>query len=256
MQNTASGIQHTLHQRSDLLEQIDGSDFSPQEHEQSLRQLEIINRWTNGYGPTLEAIRYFFARQPSPARPLRILDVGCGYGDTLRAIAKWSARNRKPMELTGIDVQPLCGELAVRQSWRERLRCSSEDHPPIRYLTGNVFEHEPERPYDVIINALFMHHLSNESIVTMLNWMHEHARLGFFINDLHRHRLAYDGIKWLTRLLPCNRLIRHDAPLSVARAFRIGEWRGYLRAAGLRPDRCEVKWHWAFRIGVRYDHEL
>jgi hypothetical protein len=52
---------------------------------------------------------------------------------------------------------------------------------------------------DIIFSSLFCHHFNNDSLVKQLSWMKENATIGFFINDLHRHKLAYWLIKWLTK---------------------------------------------------------
>lgn len=224
-------------------ELMDGSDYTCDEYAQCLRQIELINKLTNGYAPTLRAIESFMSVRPDSSRPLRILDVGFGHGDTLRAIAKWAARRGVGVALTGIDIQPQSADLAYRVT------------PPsmqIKYLTGDVFEHQPETSYDIVLNALFMHHLDDETIVRMLRWMNENSQIGFFINDLHRHPFAYRFIGGFTKIFGFNRLIQHDAPLSVARGFTSAEWKEYADRAGLESRRLEVRWNWAFRHGVRY----
>ena len=225
-------------------ELMDGDAYSRDEYVQTLKQLRLINILTSGYRPTLQAIRHFAALLP-PGEPMRVLDVGFGYGDTLRAIAHHCRRRRIAIELDGIDLNGLSAESA---------REVTPPDAPIRYLTGDVFALRPAKPYHVIINALFMHHMSDEQTVGVLRWMAAHSTLGFFINDLHRHRVAEVFIRWFTRCSGFNRLIRNDAPLSVARAFRAGDWREYAGRAGLDLARLNVRWHWAFRYGVRYDH--
>jgi hypothetical protein len=90
--------------------------------------------------------------------------------------------------------------------------------------------------------------------VKVLRWMAENSTLGFFINDLHRHWLAYGFIHGFPRVFGFNRMICNDAPLSVARGFRADEWPELAHRASLDTSRLRVKWHWAFRYGVRYDH--
>jgi hypothetical protein len=70
-------------------------------------------------------------------------------------------------------------------------------------------------------------------------------RLGFFINDLHRHPLAYHSIRLLTRTFSKSYLVKNDAPLSVRRGFRRGEWQRLLHDAGITGYTCS--WRWAFR---------
>ena|SRR5665811_530786 len=63
------------------------------------------------------------------------------------------------------------------------------------------------------------------------------ARLGVVVNDLHRGRLGWLGAWLLGHLLTSNAYTRHDAPLSVQRAYRVDEMTGLLQAAGLTPVR-------------------
>lgn len=237
--------------RSSRSELIDGSDYSPEEYACCLRQLEWINGWTNAYGPTLDALVRFAFRDgdehEDETRVLRILDVGCGHGDMLRRIARWASGWGVNVDLTGIDIQPRAVELAVK---------STPDEMRVRYLVDDVFRHVPNRPYDVILNSLVAHHFDDDALVELLRWMSANATRGFFINDLHRHPLPYAFIGVFTRLLGFNRLIQHDAPLSVARGFLAREWRELGRRAGLDPSRLEIRWHWAFRLGVRYERAL
>jgi hypothetical protein len=163
----------------------------------------------------------------------------------LRAVASWAARARLTVELAGIDLNPQSAQLA---------RAATPGSMQIQYLTGDVFAHKPSRPYDVIINSLFMHHMNEDQTVAMLRWMAAHSRLGFFVNDLHRHRVAYEFIRVFTRCFGFNRMIRHDAPLSVARSFRTADWLGYAARADLDRSRLTVTWHWAFRLGVQFEH--
>jgi hypothetical protein len=75
--------------------------------------------------------------------------------------------------------------------------------------------------------------------------MQQNSQLGFFINDLHRHWMAYYSIKLLTRLFSKSYLVKNDAPLSVHRGFKKKEWNAIFTEAGIRNFSC--KWRWAFR---------
>ena len=79
----------------------------------------------------------------------------------------------------------------------------------------------------------------------MLGWMQEHARVGWFINDLQRHPLAWWSIRLLTGWLSRSYLVRNDAPLSVLRGFKRGEWERILQEARMKG--YSLQWKWAFR---------
>jgi hypothetical protein len=86
--------------------------------------------------------------------------------------------------------------------------------------------------------------------MTMLQWMQQNSRVGFFINDLHRHPLAYYSIKWLTRLFSKSYLVKNDAPISVERGFIKKEWENLCAMAGIKP--LSIQWQWAFRHLIVY----
>ena len=80
--------------------------------------------------------------------------------------------------------------------------------------------------------------------------MNEQATHGWFINDLHRHFIPYFFIKWVTHLLPVNRLVKNDAAVSVARSFTAEEWWRIIDEAGIARDRIKIKWFFPFRYSI------
>jgi ubiquinone/menaquinone biosynthesis C-methylase UbiE len=103
----------------------------------------------------------------------------------------------------------------------------------------------PDRAFDVVHASLVLHHLDEADAVTLLGEMGRVARLGVVLNDLDRSRLAWLGAWLMGHLLTGNRYTRHDAPLSVRRAYRLEEAVALVRAAGLAPVRT---------IRVRFRH--
>lgn len=57
------------------------------------------------------------------------------------------------------------------------------------------------------------------------------ARRGLLVSDLIRHPLAYFAIRLMTLLFTRNEMTRRDAPLSIRRAFTLGEWRDLFKQA-------------------------
>jgi SAM-dependent methyltransferase len=99
---------------SELPELMDGP-CSFEEMRGCLRHIAAINRLTLAYGPTLRWLEELIGRVPWEGRPLRILDVGCGYGDGLRRIARWAARRNLDVLLTGIDLNEDAGHPVCRR---------------------------------------------------------------------------------------------------------------------------------------------
>jgi hypothetical protein len=59
------------------------------------------------------------------------------------------------------------------------------------------------------------------------------AKRRVLVNDLHRHRVAYFSIRALSFLFSRSRMVRHDGPVSVLRAFRPSELLDIARQAGV-----------------------
>ena len=73
------------------------------------------------------------------------------------------------------------------------------------------------------------------------------ARKGVVVNDLRRHPVPWALIRWITLLASRNEALRHDAPLSVARAFTAGDWRTLGPSAGL-DLRFRRSWAWRWAV--------
>ena len=213
-------------------ELVDAADLAA-----CLRDLAAVNTVTLARGPTVAFMRRAYAR--GLGRQLSVLDVGCGDGDMLRRLQRWSARSGRRLSLTGVDLNPVTIEAA---------RAATPAALGIEYLQGDAFDPALGQ-FDVVLSSLFTHHLPDAEVVRFLVAMEARTRLGWFVNDLHRHAVAYHGFRVLSTLAGWHRFVRHDGPISVARAFRRAEWQALLEQAGLAGV-AEVRWHVPFRYCV------
>ncbi len=217
--------------RSTESELMDEDGIPLAEFRHCLKSLEVINVLTLAYRPTLRWLRREVAK--AGQTPVHILDAGSGGGDMLRRIARIDGH----LNLTGVDLNPLSARVAAELP-----------SPRVSYETADIFKFEPKLPADYVVCSLFTHHLDDDMLVEFLRWCDRRAARGWFINDLHRHWLPYYFIKWATALFSRNRLIRHDAAVSVARAFTIADWRRLLERAGIAGAR--IQWVFPFRLCV------
>ncbi len=232
-----------LHYRSQAKELIDGPHGDAAALRQTYDQIKSINVCTLGYWPIMSAVKHFLTRYGHDYK-IKILDIGCGNGEMLRRIDDYARLKNFSVELTGIDLNREAISAAVELS-----------ASGINYIHGDIFV-DGMGTYDLIINSLVMHHLTDDEIVKLMQWMGSHARIGWYIGDLHRHALAYYFIKYFVKLRRFNHLVCHDAPLSVARSFRREEWAGLLARAKFNLDSIKVSWYPNFRYGVRYEKFL
>jgi len=221
-------------QRSDKKEILDEAGVPFEDIRRNMLELETINRKLGGHYITLAGLSTLVKKRVATEH-LHIVEIGCGGGDNLRVIETWCKRKGLSVQLTGVDINADCIRFAQ----------SREENKGISFTCLPYHEAHFSEPPSIIFSSLFCHHFSNGQLVFMLNWMKEKAALGFFINDLHRHPLAYYSISLLTRLFSKSRLVKNDAPLSVLRGFVKKEWVCLLEAAEV--GRYSLKWKWAFR---------
>lgn len=209
--------------RSQFTELMDGP-CTRDELRACLRDIAWINRWTMAYRPVLRWLDNFTAAHSSPAEPLRILDVACGYGDGLRRIERWARTRGISVQLTGLDLNPDATAIAAE---------ASPVTSSIQWVSSDVFAYEPPNPVHLVVSSLFTHHLSESDIVRFLRWMEQHATLGWFINDLSRAAIPYYFIRAMSKLARLHHFVQHDAPVSIARSFVKEDWRRMCVAADL-----------------------
>jgi SAM-dependent methyltransferase len=206
-----------------------------------LRDLARVNHLTSAYTPTLEWLARCLATSPSRPGPLRIVDVGCGLGDTLREVEQWARRRRLPVELAGIDINPHATRAAETEARAGESIC---------WIAGDAYSYRPTAGIDIVISSLFTHHLADHEIIRFLAWMENTARAGWFISDLHRHPVPYHLFKLWSRLAGWHPFVQHDGPVSILRGFTSRDWKDLCRSAGLPREAVRIEWHMPFRVCV------
>ena len=201
-------------------ELLDAPVASTRELEENFDDIERLNRLLGATRSVRSAVL--------ASAPRSVLDVGAGSGDALRAIAA-ADRSRSIERLTGVDTNTAIVELARRRSpaW-PRIEFMQAD------ATALPFE---DASFDVAICNLTLHHLDRDVAVTVLRELRRVSRSSPIVTDLCRSTVAYVG----ARVIGCctrNRMTRHDAPLSVRRAYTREEARELATAAGWRRPRA------------------
>ena len=226
--------------RSPETEMMDGADVSEAEFAACLSDLARVNTVTRARPPTLAWLTHATRGWPR-GTAFTLLDVGFGEGDMLRAVHRWATRRGLRPILSGVDLNPRSAPAA---------RAATDAGLGIDYETGDVFGPAYDHPFDFVVSSLVAHHMADAEIVRFLGWMERTARRGWFVNDLHRHPVAFYGFKVLSTLARWHRFVRHDGPVSVARSFRRADWDALLAAAGVARDAVTVRWRLPFRLCV------
>ena len=204
----------------------------------NLRDLRRVNSIFGGTGLSIRALRALVEQgEPGAATGLeaiRVLDVGTGAADIparmLRARGPW-----REVHATATDSRSEVIDAA------HLVDPSLADEPnlSLALADGRSLPY-PDGAFHVAHASLVLHHLEPDDAVAFLRELSRVARLGVVVNDLERSRLGWLGAWLILHAMTRNRFTLHDGPLSVRRAYRRGEARDLLGAAGLRSVREEV----------------
>lgn len=217
--------------RSYQTELLDSDDIPFADIQQNMKELDFINRRLGGHTITIEGFKKLAGDRSS----ITVCEIGCGGGDNLNAIYRCCSKTNITLKSIGIDINKDCIEYAKKNTAIPVESFIVSDYKKVSF---------DEKP-DIIFSSLFCHHFTDEELIQMLQWMKANSKVGFFINDLHRHPVAFYFIKISTKLFSKSYLVKNDAPLSVLRGFKKTEWKTILNNAAIKN--YSIKWKWAFR---------
>jgi len=223
-------------QRSNELERLDKGDYTPEEYEDCIVELQRVNQWLGD----ASALRHTLLREieRSGSESFSVLDVGAGSGELLRVAADWARNNNKRARLVGL-------ELNARSA--SAIREESQQFSEIAAIRGDAFRLPfADEEFDYAICSLFTHHFQDEQVITLLRELSRVARRRIFVIDLHRHAIAYYFYTTVGHLFLHNRLIREDGALSILRSFKPNELLKLAQLAGL--ERARVERHFPYRL--------
>src|SRR5215813_5771995 len=210
--------------RSCRLEYIDTGDYTPEEYESCISELQLVNRWMGD----AHALKQTLLRdvEHNSLREFSVLDVGAGSGELLRVAATWARETERLFKGVGLELNERSA-LAILEE--------SAGFPEITSVRADAlrlpFAHEE---FDYVMCSLFTHHFVDEQVVRILREMSRVARRRIFVIDLNRHPIAYLFYTTIGKLVLHNRLLRHDGALSILRSFKADELTALAQRAGLR----------------------
>jgi hypothetical protein len=154
-----------------------------------------------------------------------LLDVATGSADIPLAIVHHERRHGRHVIITAVDASPQVLAIAAQ--------CCA-DEPDIRLECRDALAlGYPDRYFDIAMCTLALHHFAPDAAITVLRELYRVAATGIVVCDIARSWPAYAGARLLTTLIMRNPLTRHDAPVSVRRAYRCDELHTLAVRAGL-----------------------
>jgi ubiquinone/menaquinone biosynthesis C-methylase UbiE len=146
-------------QRSYELEHIDTGNYTPEEYEGCIVELQRVNRWlgdSNAFRNTL--LRDVAAKG---LRSFSVLDVGAGSGELLRVASRWARESRRTFLGVGLELNARSAEAILEESTSD-----------IQAIRGDAL-HLPfaDAQFDYVVCSLFTHHFVDESVVEIFREM-------------------------------------------------------------------------------------
>ena len=215
--------------RSYQLEHLDKGDYTPEEYEGCIVELQRVNEWLGDASALRETLLREISR--TGLKSFSVLDVGAGSGELLRVAARWARETNREARLVGLELN----ERSARAIADE-----SEGFPEIDAVRADAFRLPfANGEFDYVICSLFTHHFRDEQVLELLREMYRAARRRIFVIDLHRDPIAYYVYTTVGRLFFHNRLIREDGALSILRSFKPEELEKLGNDAGLKDVAVE-----------------
>ncbi|RMH25948.1 MAG: methyltransferase domain-containing protein [Planctomycetota bacterium] len=211
-------------------ERMDDPDATRADLDASLRFIRVVNRRLGGSRALIRHLAAWSRRWPRD-RPVTLLDVGTGSADIPLAAVRWARRRGFDLRVTAVDLHATTLALA-----REHVR----DEPAITLEQADarrLTDRYADDSFDYAHAGMFLHHLPEIEVLTVLRMMDRVARAGIVWNDLVRSPLARLGVRVLTLGRP--EIVRHDARVSVDAGFTAAEARDLARRLGL--GHCRVR---------------
>ena len=223
-------------ERSLQLEHLDKGDYTAEEYEGCIIELQRVNRWLGDAQALKDSLLAEIQRLNLAT--FSVIDVGAGSGELLRVIAGWARERKLRVQLTGV-------ELNARSA--KAIAADSQAFAEISALRGDAFQLPfADNTFDYAICSLFTHHFNDDGVVKVLSELSRVAVRRIFVIDLHRHPVAYYFFTTIGRLFLHNRLIREDGALSIRRSFKPKEFERLARTAGL--EEIQVTRHFPYRL--------
>jgi len=192
-------------------ELLDDDLGTPDEVRDSLLDLRGINRKFGGFASVRDLIESVARRYQKTS--LELLDVAGGTGDVVSNVSQ------KLADKVQVRVTILDRALTHMNGTRKKFTRVAGDALSLPFASGS---------FDVVSCNLFLHHLEPEQIGVFFNEGLRVARLAVIASDIRRNRFHWIAAH-LGKLKYRSRLTRHDAPVSIRRAYTIAEARAMAR---------------------------
>jgi ubiquinone/menaquinone biosynthesis C-methylase UbiE len=228
--------------REDAPEMLDEGAGSVEEVHLSLDEMVLINQVFGGYSALS---RYLKPQLEKAGQSVSIVDIGAGSGTLALSLVNWAKRQQIKLEIYPLDFSER--HLSIAHE-------TIQSKPNIQLIQANALA----LPFascqiDYFISCLFMHHLQPEEIIKLLRDSYQLAKRGIVMSDIVRSHLHLLAFRFIQPIFARNFLTRHDAAVSIKRAYTVEELKAFAKAAGIENARVYSHFPWRMTIEAHKD---
>jgi len=185
-----------------------------------LQHLAGLNRTFGGR----KAVETVFHKLADKTRSLLLFDLCCGYGDHGRNLIQQAKASNCELTIVAVDFQFQTLKIAREATASsEKMFFVQADARKLPFRN---------KAADLSFCSLALHHFAEADALTLLKEMSRTGRRGTAVVDLVRSRIAAFCIWMLTAFIIRDPMVRHDARLSIRRAFTGREMKDLTQKAG------------------------
>ncbi len=224
--------------RSEEAEIIDDFSLEGEAIEATYKSIEGVNTWLGGNLVLLNSLKKAIRFLGLEHKSVQLVDLGCGSGDGMVALARWARKNKLDLTIKGYDANPFVVNLARR---------NGASFSNISIEIADIFSEQCDLSgVDLATFNLCLHHFTDTEIKELLEKCKSSGVKAIIINDLHRHWLAYGLFYVVCFLFRVPEIPKKDGLLSIKKGFKKDELSQMAKSIG--SSTYDLKWKWAFRF--------
>lgn len=223
-------------------EQLDNLSLSGTILHNTLSSLQLVNSLFGNHRQ-LTKTTLDYCSKIYDGKILKIVDLGCGGGDTAYKIYNRLSKAGIKVSVLGIDGNPQ--SIAYANS-------KYAYHDAITYETANILDDSFTIPKcDIVISSHFIYHFRDMELVDFIKKTKQKEIKHLIFSELKRSKVAYILFKLSSFILPLSSMAKSDGLTAIKRAFTVAELQSILKKSEVKKYQVDKKF-W-FRTLTKID---
>ncbi|WP_219006789.1 methyltransferase domain-containing protein [Aquimarina litoralis] len=223
-------------------EQLDNLSLSGIILYKTLGSLRLVNTLFGNHRQLTRAV-LDYCSQKSETEFLKIVDLGCGGGDSAFKIYNRLNEEGIKVSILGID---------GNQESIKYANSKYGSHEHINFKTADVLDNSFVIPdCDIIVSSHFIYHFKDDELVNFIQKVQQKGIKHLIFSELKRSKIAYLLFKISSFILPISDMAKKDGLIAIRRAFTEEELDSILNKA--RVKRFKIYKKFWFRTLTKID---